>query len=113
MRKEDLKVGMVVETREGGLFMLMPHDDVDDDLVFSNENSWIKFKNFNNDLTHSKFEDLDIMKVYGFTNDPAKATIVSTDNRKLLWERREKKKKMTVAEVESILGYGIEIVSES
>lgn len=112
MRKEDLKIGMVVEDREGGLFMLMPHNNVDYDLVLSNRNSWIKFKNFNNDLTHSKFEDLDIMKVYGFTNYPVHTTIISTDNRKLLW-KREEAKKMTVAEIENILGYKIEVVSES
>lgn len=112
MKKKDLKVGMVVEDREGELSMLMPYDNVDYDLVLSNRNSWIRFKNFNNDLTHNKFEDLDIMKVYGFTNYPTQATIVSTDNRELLWERKEEKKKMTVSEVENILGYGIEIVSE-
>lgn len=112
MKKEDLKVGMVVKTREGGLYMLMRRDNVDYDLVLSNTRSWINFKNLNNDLTHILHEELDIMQVYGFVNNPTNTTIVSTDDRNILWER-ERKKKMTIAQIEDILGYKIEVVSES
>lgn len=110
MKKTDLQVGMVVEIREGKLYMLMYNDNYD--LILSNTNSWMQFNNFNNDLTSCFFKKHDIMKVYGFTDCHTNATIVSTDRRKLLWERKEDKKKMTVSEVESILGYGIEIISE-
>lgn len=47
-----------------------------------------------------------VVKVYGCTNQ-IRLLSNSTDERKLLWQRP---KKMTVAEVEEILGYPIELV---
>lgn len=109
MKKSDLKVGMIVKTREDELFMVMPACNVN--LVLSNGRHWMSLDSYNDDCTASCVK-YDIVKVYGLTQMPHKATIVSTDSRELLWEREEAKK-MTVAEIEDILGYKIEVVSES
>lgn len=56
-------------------------------------------------------DNLDIMKVYGFSNYPGHSYSCSSDGRDLIWERKEVKK-MTVKEICDALGYEVEIVKE-
>ena len=74
--------------------------------------SWNMMINYNNDLTNAKYKELDIM-VVEIANHPYAFTNIQYNKsyRKLVWKRKEPKK-MTVAEIEAILGYKVEIVSE-
>lgn len=112
MKKTDLQVGMVVETRCMGLYMVMPVDEPME-IILASYNGWASLANYNDDLTHRANQIFDIVKVYGFTSYETEPLEFELDNRKLLWERKEETKKMTVAEIENILGYKIEVVSES
>lgn len=64
------------------------------------------------DLTRIGFGvNMCVMEVYGTTSN-AHMLDNSTDGRQLLW-KRQVPKKMTVEEIEKILGYKIEIVSDN
>lgn len=122
MKKSELRTGMIVTLRSGNEYVFFKDFAVDDDYCMKNDNegiivngqlpSWARIKNYSNDLKHNTYQDLDIVKVeipshpYAFTNIP-----YDKRDRKLMWERKEPKK-MTVAEIEAILGYKIEVVSE-
>lgn len=122
MTKSELETGMIVTLRNGNEYVFFKDFAVDDDYCMKNDNegiivngqlpSWARIKNYSNDLKHNTYQDLDIVKVeipshpYAFTNIP-----YDKRDRKLMWERKEPKK-MTVSEIEAILGYKVEIVSE-
>lgn len=96
--KDDLKVGYVVKTRAGELYMVMY--DSDGDLIMVKANTqWMRLYAYNDDLTDSPRtstlfgvanEKYDIMEVYGYSRICARALIVETANRELLWKREEK-----------------------
>lgn len=124
MKKSELKTGMIVTLRNGNEYVFMKDFIVDDDytmgscnegiIVNGHKPSWSKMNHYDHNLKAITISDrsLDIMKVeipnhpYAFTNIP-----YNRKYRKLVWERKEVKQ-MTVAEIEAILGYKIEIVSE-
>lgn len=123
MTKSDLRTGMIVTTREGKEYVFVKDFIIDDDytmkscedgiLVNGQIPSWVNMRNYDDKLKAGiNYESLDIMKVeipnhpYAFTNIP-----YNKKYRKLVWERKEPKK-MTVSEIEAILGYKIEVVSE-
>ena len=123
MTKSDLRTGMIVTTREGKEYVFVKDFLVDDDytmkscedgiLVNGQIPSWTKMTHYDDKLKAGiGYESLDIMKVeipnhpYAFANIP-----YNKKYRKLVWERKEPKK-MTVSEIEAILGYKIEVVSE-
>lgn len=123
MTKSDLRTGMIVTTRKGKEYVFVKGFIVDDEytmkscedgiLVNGQTPSWTKMTHYDDELKAGiGYESLDIMKVeisnhpYAFTNIP-----YNKKHRKLVWERKEPKK-MTVAEIEAILGYKIEVVSE-
>ena len=103
--KSDLKDGMVVEYADGRRRMFLNDKVMGDDC-------YTPLIHFNDDLTHSRVNSNDIVKVYN------SSACVLKDYRKdnyltLVWERPEEPaKKMTVAEIEKELGYKVEIVSE-
>lgn len=111
MTLENLRSGMVVETRDGNRFLVLVDDN---ELLFMNGDcethigNWDGARRYNSDLTHAYgFKNLDIMKVY--------ARIYNFDmvsNPKvLLWERKEVKE-MTVSEIEHVLGYSVKVVAD-
>lgn len=120
MTKSELKTGMIVTRRDGKKmtvyrncacsFTRPSHSDV---FVDASISCWSPFEHYTEDLkaTH-EYKEFDIVKVelarhpYDFNEYPDSAKID-----KVLWIRDEKKK-MTVAEIENILGYKVEIVSE-
>ena len=109
MKKADLKVGYIVEFRNGMSATLLPTKK---DLVLIDhyENNWYCLDEYADNLEHLQFEGLDIVKVwnlpdprsFGFSYD-------DTDYRTPVWE--EETKVMTVAEIEKKLGYKVKIVS--
>lgn len=120
MKKTDLKAGYLIELRNGQRYFVMPikgDDGVDLELVTQHSVRPLDWYDDNLVCTRMSFscpytkKEMDIMKVYGLVDWPLYALRLETEHRELLWERKEPKK-MTVSEIESILGYEVEIVSE-
>lgn len=122
MTKSELQTGMIITTREGKEYVFVKDFIVNNNhtmescdegiLVNGQIASWTRLVNYNCDMKHKTHKPLDIMKVeiadhpYAFTNIQ-----YDKSDRKLVWERKDPKQ-MTVAEIEAILGYKIEIVSD-
>ena len=114
--KDDLKVGPVVKTREGGLYMIMPKND--DSLIMVRDGRHGEpVENYLPDLIHNlsgRFDcvkGLDIVEVYGRPEFKYYALDISTEYRPLLW-KREEPKEMTHEEIEKALGYPVKIVTK-
>jgi hypothetical protein len=86
MEKSDLRDGMVVELRSGKI------DVIDHDERGYGTSEVVCCGNFNDDLTHKKDRDCDIMKIY-----------------ELVW-RRDEVEEMTLSQVCKELGRTIKIV---
>ena len=114
--KDDLKVGYVVKTRNGTLYMVVP-DKSDDLVLIRATNVGAPVYKYRCDLVHvdrDKYhllKGMDIMEVYDRPDLSYKALDISTDGRKLLW-KREEPKEMTLEEVEKALGYPVKIVNK-
>lgn len=121
MTKSELKTGMIVTRRDGKKLTVYKdcvcafeneiHKNV---LVDASRACWHPLDYFSEDLRNLKgYSEFDIVKVeivhhpYDFNEYPNKAKVDY-----VAWERSEPAKKMTVAEIEAILGYKVEIVSE-
>ena len=121
MTKSELKTGMIVTRRDGQKltvyrdcacsFNAIYHNNV---FVDASTKSWHSMESYSEDLSNNQgCPEFDIVKVelphhpYDFNRFPLNAEIT-----KVLWECTEPKKKMTVAEIEKILGYKVEIVSK-
>ena len=121
MTKSELKTGMIVTRRDGKRLTVyrncacsFGHSIHNDVFVDASDEIWHSMEYYSEDLKNLKgYPEYDIVKVelvwhpYDYNKYPFDA-----DRTKVLWERTDPKKKMTVAEIESILGYKVEIVSE-
>jgi hypothetical protein len=119
MTKSELKTGMVVTRRDGMKLTVyrncgcsFGHTIHNDVIVNGYSENWHPLDNYTEDLLNNKgYPEYDIVKVelvhhpYDYNRYPFNAERVKT-----LWERKDVKK-MTVAEIESILGYKVEIIS--
>ena len=109
MKKEELKVGMVVEVKESdgtvSLCMILPNDR--DKICVSGDTFWCNLTEFNDDLI-APFGSK-ITKVFSRSYNNRVAYKLGTDARTLIWERKEAKE-LTVAEIEELLGYPIKVV---
>lgn len=116
--KDDLKVGYVVQRRDGTLFMVVPvmskggANNEYEMRIVDKEYHWDSIPKYSDDLkTDNNFTGFDIVKVYGFSKYANNCLQISTENRNLIWERKEEiKKEMTVEEIEKELGYSVKIV---
>lgn len=90
MKKSDLKSGMVVETREGELYLVVGY-------FITKEDGHNLLTNYKENLLNNNHYYLDIVKVYEFKNkinNNNAASIRTLFNKKhltLLWERKEYK----------------------
>lgn len=110
--KNDIKSGYVVELRDGSLMMAMRcNQDTFDKILVEKEGEWMPFDCLNSDLTFNDYREYDIMKVYGLNQYPYRALNISSDDRTLLWERKETIE-MTMDEVCKALGRQIKIVDK-
>lgn len=131
MKITDLKVGDIVKTRDGYGHVVFSNNLSPNGLGLFNAKSIgcsAYLSHYNDDLKHENDKRKDIMAVYK-ASEPNRYTYSVTcrilnepefnieyymahyNDIKWDWERVEKKK-MTVEEIEKILGYGIEIVSD-
>ena len=123
MTLNDLKTGMIITTKEHGEYVIIR--DFANDALHSNfiavrpddkNPGWIEMDDYNDDLTIRTgiffMKGWDIVKVekarHPFDFFDLKRDV---DKRVLLW-KREKCKRLTVSEIEYLLGYKVEIVSE-
>ena len=109
MKKNDLKNGAIVETRDGDklilLFACSYYDKSDNSLISLTDGTWLSFAMYNDDLTHCAESDFDIMKV-------AQSEYVGNDIRNHVLKRNEndwtwvrgKETVMTISEIEEKLG---------
>ena len=119
MTKSELKTGMIVTRRDGkkltvyrNCVCLACYSKNNDVIVDALNDNWDLLDYYTEDLTHKDFHKFDIIKVelvchpYDYNKHTSYAKISKT-----LWERNDTKK-LTIAEIESILGYNVEIISE-
>lgn len=125
MTKSELRTGMVVTFRDGRKCMV--YRDCDYDSSYGNgkiksmttlvtaEGTWSSLDsgNYQDNLKiyDNRKDDRDIMKVEVVHHPRMMWQEYDPNNFTTIWERNEPKQ-MTVAEIEAILGYKIEIVSE-
>lgn len=110
--KGDIKIGYVVELRNGDLKMAMRcNQDEFEKILIGENNCYCCFEDIEEDLTGRCYKQLDIMKIYGLSETKAGALIISTKNRPLLWEREETIE-MTMDEVCKELGKQVKIVDK-
>lgn len=110
MQKSDLKIGYLVECRNGVKKMLMPNEYRT--VLVSKDGFYYDLNSLKDDLTTDFDEDFDIMKVYGLSKFSTEVLTFDIDHRDLLWEREKSKKEMTISEIEKELGYSIKIIKE-
>jgi hypothetical protein len=101
MRKEDLKTGMFVTTRNGRGFRLLLGTENGDYGWNQSTGAYIKLKCYNDDLTDKNNREWDIVRV---------DSIKYPENmkRKLLWERPAEIKELTLKEIADKFGVPVE-----
>lgn len=109
MTKSELKPGYIVKTREEHFYMVMPLSEHDAIIGTEGYNGWDDLENWNQDLKHKRYKNLDIVEVYGYSKRQSSAFIFREADRKLLWKQPEKKK-YTYAQLREILGEEFEVV---
>lgn len=120
MQKSDLKTGMVVELRNGDIYLVMYAPDLRKRVFISFDGGFLDYRDYSEDLTFGQPQyirefnprDFDIVKIY--TLGETLWNILKDKNRlqyKTIWHREETKE-MTVAEIEKELGYKIRIVGD-
>lgn len=117
---KDIKSGYVVELRNGSRYIVTRVQQNEFIKAFVNKTDAIPSEAYDENLhyincvkcTRSRFDDRDIVKIWGLSDEPLLALCVSdVTSRPLLWERPPVKK-MTITEIEKALGYSIDIVEE-
>ena len=109
MNKYDLQTGHIVTFRNGNRMHVYRNATTSIDKnknIFTDGNTWCGFDTINEDLS-GYIRDYDIVKVECATDV---MELYNHERAKEIW--KETKRKMTVAEIEMKLGYGIEIISE-
>jgi hypothetical protein len=119
MTKSELKTGMVLTNRTGERFMF--HNNCvysnsgkflyHTNILVSENGTWSMFEKYNEDLTHNMYSSMDVIKVEVLRHAKDIWCAYTPENYVTIWERPTPKK-MTVSEIESILGYKIEIIAE-
>lgn len=108
--KADLKDGMVVEQRDGGMYLVLAGTAVRKD-------GWNNIGGFTDDLKWGGYAGGDIIKIYRIIPESLGCIedVFIKNNLELIWERKESKK-MTVEEMrqklEELTGEEIEVMQE-
>lgn len=128
MTKDMLKSGYIVQLKSGELRMVLRAGSFTHVLV-SEDGSWTYLSRWNDDLTRNLRSCLDqryngsgetvpgahndIVKVYGLVQGVKNyhnVLKITTEGRELLWDRNPRRR-MTLEEIERVLGYPVEIVT--
>ena len=112
MTKKDLQCGHLLLTNDGGYALITNiRDTTNNDtymILHYDDNSYLRLSEFDESLRHLRDHTYDIVAVYDFP-EHYHIKLHSIITRKLLFDKR---KKMTLKEIEKELGYPIIIVEE-
>lgn len=111
---KDIKAGYLLKVKNDGksIYMTVMHNDFDVlGCCAPEQEAFWPVSRWDDDLTNKDDRDTKVLAVYGRVANRFLLDC-SPNHRKLLWERKDEPKKMTVAEVCEKLGYDIEIVKE-
>lgn len=118
---KDIKSGYVVELRNGSRYIAIRVHQNEFIKGFVNKTDAVSSEAYDETLHYvdalkcpkkCRFDDRDIVKIWGLADEPSFALNISDVTRRpLLWERPPVKK-MTITEIEKALGYSIDIVEE-
>ena len=100
MTKSDLKNRMVVEVRNGKRYLVVGE-------MLMRGASFLLLPDYDEDLMHNGDKDFDIVKVFDYVSNFNNIKRCND----VVWQRQEPKK-LTLKELEGILGYPVEIVKE-
>ena len=114
MEKSDLKTGMIAETRNGEKYLVMLEPDCEGKELINFGSGFMPLSRYADSLMiNTGDEGFDIMKVYSVGGSIHRLLRDKERmNFKLIWEREEGTKEMTVKEIERELGYKIKIVGD-
>lgn len=98
MTKEDLKNRMVVEVRNGKRYLVVGE-------MLMRGAGFLLLPDYDEDLMHNGDKDFDIVKVFGYVK-----TFDQIEKCNDVILQRQEAKKLTLKEIEGILGYPVEIV---
>ena len=84
MYLSDLKTGMVIETKEGGFYLVLCTEK---GTFFIRDNGWNNANAYNTDLTHTIHKEFNIITVYEIKLAQAFKYIFNIDNLTILWKR--------------------------
>ena len=97
--------GNVAETREGNKYLI-----VNDGAMRLDGEGFIRKSETKDDLTGMNFLQFDFMKVYKMTQPTAFNYIEKYGGLELIWQREEKVKEVTMAELEKQYGCKVKVV---
>jgi hypothetical protein len=104
MKKQDIKLGMVVEYHCGKRALVI---SVNDEVLFSDNNGYMRLKDYSDDLLvidrHSDSDKWDIDKIFQVTFGCSIDTMLNGSFLKLLWER-QKEVELTMDEIAEKFG---------
>lgn len=104
MKKQDIKLGMVIEYHCGKKALVI---SVNDEVLFSDTNGFMRLKDYNDDLLvidrHSTSDMWDIDKIFKVTVECSIDTMLNGCFLKLLWER-QKEVELTMDEIAEKFG---------
>lgn len=110
--RNDIKAGMLVVVkhyRSGDIFMSQVYD-TKYGLCISTEKYWFPLNNLSAEGLDDDYRE--IVEVWDMCATVAGAHCIRTTDRNLLWKRREPVK-LTISQIENLLGYEIEVVAEN
>lgn len=105
MTKDDLKTGMVVETRDGNKYMVIRGEFNttnygEQSLMFIRPDGFNNNDVYADDLIHTKYKDFDVVKIYAPPMKGFKDTL--NDERNLIWERKSTREVCLEKEIEHL-----------
>lgn len=118
MVKSDLRTGMRVTIKDGGVFIVMLNTDsiysASGDILTSINNGYLELSDYKQDLTfyNSNFSKYDIVKIENIAH--INFIFDSNPEYKVVWEREAPPKEMTLEEVNKIIqkvkGFKVKII---
>lgn len=105
-KKEDVKAGYLLEF-QNGLLAIVTYN-CEDKLCYSSDKKWGYVEDLTNELYQFK-DGPRVVAIYDRTYN-ACAYALSKQGRNLLWKCEPTKTKMTLAQIEALLGKSIEII---
>lgn len=114
--KDNLKTGMLVETKNGAIWMVLRNSIYENILLrvskYTGDEKRIEFTEITKDLRHKTNDFLTIVKVVSPRLFPDIFNLGAEIASSTVVYHREEPKELTVSQIEEILGYKIKVVAE-